>query len=302
MAIDLEAIRKKVAQLSGGNKGGSGSKTQLWKPESPKPGEVKEYKIRILPWSDAKPGEPLKELWFYYLGDTSALSLKQFGEKDPIDELMTKLFKTKNPDDKNLAKKLFAKMRAYAPIIDRSDEEKGVQLWSVGKIVHQRLLSFFLNEEIGDYFDPITGFDVTVQFTRQQGKKFNDTAVDVARRPSKLHQDPEKVAAWMKSIPNPLDIYKKKSYEELEKMLNDWLNSGGATADDGDGTARGDDSASTSADVQKLAEEVKATIDAPKTEDKTTKKKKEKDAATPATQPEFKSLDAAFDDLMADSQ
>jgi hypothetical protein len=43
MAIDLEAIRKRVAQLSGGYKN---SAIQLWKPG------VGEYKVRGLAWKN----------------------------------------------------------------------------------------------------------------------------------------------------------------------------------------------------------------------------------------------------------
>jgi hypothetical protein len=297
MAIDLAAIRAKVQQLQSGNRGGGGSNSQLWKPELPqKAGDVKEYKVRVVPWADPKPGEPFKELWFYYFGDNSALTLKQFGEFDPIDDLRGKLFKD---GEKELAKRLFPKMRAFAAIVDRADEDKGVQIFSLGKMVNERMLGFFLNEEIGDYTDPDNGLDLIVKFKKIQGKKFCDTEVDVARKSTKLSADPAKVADWLKNQPNPLDVYKnkKKGAADLEKMLNDWLNSGGPNADSSDGSSRGSDEGGGDS-VASVAAEIKASE--PVKEEKTGAKKKGKEKES-AKEPEMKTnLDDAFNDLMAD--
>jgi hypothetical protein len=122
MAIDLEAIRKRVAQLSGNYKNSS---IQLWKPG------VGEYKIRGLAWKNAPEGSPIIEKWFYYLGNgPGILTPNQFGKPDPIQDLIRKLYSSGKPEDKTLAKKLLPKMRAYLPIIVRGEEAKGVQVWS----------------------------------------------------------------------------------------------------------------------------------------------------------------------------
>ena len=55
MAIDFDAIRRKVAQLSGNARRGSA----FWRPEEG------EHTVRIVPFTD-NDGQPFKERWFYY--------------------------------------------------------------------------------------------------------------------------------------------------------------------------------------------------------------------------------------------
>lgn len=300
MAFDLEAIRKKVAQLNGGGNR-STSRVQLWKPE------LGEYKIRALPWKDSADGQPFKERKFYYIGDGAGiLAPDQFNKPDPIRELIDKLFRSGKAEDKALAKKLLPKMRAYAPVVVRGDEDKGVLVWSFGKMVYQRLLGFFVDADVGDILDPKDGFDLKVTISRQQGKQFNDTVVDAARRPTLLSNDPKQTQAWLESVPNIDDMYRLKSYEEIKRYLDEWLSGGTAADNKSDGASRGAESAND--ELSKLADEVKGSVDsksvqaeasdAAKVEaaDKPKRSKKVDKAAD--EKPEFKDLDAAFDDLL----
>jgi hypothetical protein len=255
MAVDLEAIRRKVAELNGQRRNSS---VQLWKPE---PGK---HLIRGLPWKSTPDGVPFKELQFYYLGDNPRfLAPSQFGKPDPVRDLIRKLYSSNSPDDRQIAKKLHPKMMAYLPIYDRNHEEKGIQVWSFNKFIYQRLMSFFLNETIGDFLDPLEGFDLEVEI-KPSGKKFNgrevmDTVVDVARRPSKLYSDAEKAKKLLDSVPEIGDMYPQKTTEEVEKLLNAWL-SGDQTADTTtDGSGRGEQPLD---ELEKLAKEVKAEVKA----------------------------------------
>ena len=282
MAIDLEAIKRRVAELSGVKKT---SAVQLWKPG------VGEHKIRCLPWKDAKDGQPFMERWFYYIGDNAGiLAPNQFGKPDPINDLIRKLYSSGKPDDRLLAKKLQPKMRCYAPVIVRGEEDKGVQIWSFGKLVYQRMLGFFLDEEVGDILSPTEGFDLKVSITKQPGKQFNDTTVDPARRPSKLHDDNSVSQRWLDGIPNIDDMYRLKSTQEIETVLNNWLN--GGTTDDVSSkeTSRGPAPAADALDD--LVAEVKASAPAPAAK----KPKKDDESGSGKKQ----SLDEAFADLMGD--
>jgi hypothetical protein len=230
MGIDLEAIRRRVQELSGQKKS---SNIQLWKPT---PGQ--EYKIRALPYSGLQEGNPILERYSYYIGDNRGFfSPKQFGKPDPIDTLISSLFRSGKPEDKVIAKKLMPKLRAYVPIIVRGEESKGVQIWSISKFLYQRLLSFFIDEEVGDILNPVDGYDLKVTITQIPGKQYPDTVVDAARKPSKLSDDPTQVKAWLAAVPNVDDMYPPKSEAEIEKLLNDWLN-GGASSES-EGTSRG---------------------------------------------------------------
>jgi hypothetical protein len=231
MAVDLEAIRRRMSELSGIKKTSS---VQMWKPS------VGEYKIRCLPFANSPDGQPFQERWFYYIGSNAGiLAPKYFGKPDPIDELIKKLYSSGKPEDRNMAKQLSPKMRAYAPVIVRGQEDKGPMIWAFGKIVYQRLLGFFVDEDYGDILDPNEGFDLKVTITQPPGKQFPDTVVDCKGKPSKLHTDPAVMKKWLSSIPDIDDMYRLKSRDEIEVILNSWL-SGDTSSDSGDeGTSKG---------------------------------------------------------------
>ena len=277
MAVDLEAIRRRMAELSGVKKT---SNVQLWKPG------VGEYKIRCLPWKTAAEGQPFIERWFYYIGNNAGiLAPKQFGKPDPIDDLIRKLYNSGKPDDRTLAKQLQSKMRAYAPVIVRGQEDKGPMVWSFGKIVYQRLLSFFIDEDYGDILDPNEGFDLKVTITQPPGKQFQDTVVDCKGRPTKIHDDPVTVKKWLDAVPNIDDMYRLKSREEIETVLNAWLN-GDTTPNVADeGTTRGP--AINSNALDDLIDDVKSAAPAAK-------------AASEPAPARKQTLDESFEDLMND--
>lgn len=307
MAVDLEAIRRRVQELSGVRRTSS---VQLWKPG------VGEYKVRGLPWKNAPEGQPFIERWFYYIGNgPGILAPHQFGKPDPINDLIRKLYSSGKPDDRLLAKKLQPKMRAYMPVIVRGQEDKGVQVWSFGKIIYQKLLGYFLNEEVGDILDPQEGFDLNVTIKQQAGKQFQDTDVEAARRPRKLADDGAQAKQWLEAVPNIDDMYRLKSPQEIETILNNWLSGGDAQAQEGDGTQKG--ASPTGDELDKLVNEVKGEApkaEAPKAglaeslqqlEAKPAKGGKGKKAASAVDEEapvEKKSLDDAFAELMKDDE
>ena len=83
MAIDFDAIRRKLNQLSGANN----KRRAFWRPPE---GETVTVRIIAFPDND---GNPFKERWFYYNIGTNPglLSPYQFGKPDPINELIQKL-------------------------------------------------------------------------------------------------------------------------------------------------------------------------------------------------------------------
>ncbi len=231
MAIDLDAIRKKLNQLSGNNS----RKNVMWRPQ-----EGEEHVVRILSFKD-NDGQPFKERWFYYnIGDNPGLlAPHQFGNPDPIQELINKLRDDGAKESYELAKKLYPKMRAYAPVIVRGEEDKGVRLWSFGKTVYQSLLNIMLDEDYGDITDPKSGRDVKVICTKPPGRMWATTEVRPRGKPSKLCETTATARGWLDSIPNLDDLYVTKSYEELENIITAWLSGDGDDADDSFGTVRG---------------------------------------------------------------
>jgi hypothetical protein len=220
MAIDFDAIRKKLGQLSGQNK----KSTIMWRPE-----EGKDYNVRIIAMPN-NDGQPFKDRWYYYGigGDKAAAILApyQFGKRDPIQELITKLREDGSEASRELCKKLYPKMRTYAAVIVRGEEDKGVRLWAFGKMIYQDLLKLMLDEDYGDITDPLEGRDVKVSVTKQPGKQYADTKVTPRGTTSPLSKDKDQVKTWLSAIPNLDDYEELTPVEEIEKRVNDWLGGG----------------------------------------------------------------------------
>ncbi len=229
MAIDMSAIRKKLNQLSGQNS----KKNTMWRPE-----EGSETTVRLIAYPN-NDGQPFKELMFYYnIGNNPGLlSPYQFGKPDPIQELITKLRDEGSKESYELAKKLYPKMRCYAPVIVRGEEEKGVRLWAFGKQVYQTLLNYMLDEDYGDITDPLEGRDVRVTCTKQPGKMWTSTDVRPRGKDSPLSENNDKAKQWLDNIPDVNDLFELKSYEELERIINAWLD--GDDEDSSKETTRG---------------------------------------------------------------
>ena len=215
MAIDFEAIRAKLNKLSGNNR----SRNVMWKPT-----EGEEHTVRLISFPD-NDGQPFKELWFYYNipNQRGLLDPYQLGDKDPIQELITKLREDGNKESYELAKKLYPSMRVYAAVMVRGEEEKGVQIWSFGKTVYQTLLNYMLDEDYGDITDPTEGFDIKVNCNKPPGRQYAMTEVRPRPRPTKLSKDSKQAKEWLDNIPNPSEFFTCKSYDELSKIVNDWL-------------------------------------------------------------------------------
>jgi len=215
MAVNLEALRKKLAQLNG-----EGSrKNAFWRPE-----KGKESVVRLISFPD-NDGQPFKELWFYYnIGSNRGLlSPNQYGKPDPIQELINKLRAQDTKEGYELCKKLYPKMRSYVPVIVRGEEDKGVRLWGFGKQVYQDLITTMLDSDFGDITDPKNGFDIKVTVTQPAGQQYAKTTPRARPVRSPLSEDKKQAKEWLDAIPNLDDLFTLKSYDELENIINAWL-------------------------------------------------------------------------------
>lgn len=214
MALDLEAIKRRMAQLSGRQFGAQ------WKPKPPS-----EHYVRIISIPD-NDGEPCATRMFYYnIGKFPIIAPSQFGKADPVQELINKLREDGSPESKELAKKLYPKPKHYAAVIVRGEEDKGVQLWGFSKGVYQSILGIMMDPDYGDISDVEKGHDIKVTISQQPAKQYWDTAIMARPKPTALSSNPEDVKKWTSNIPDVDSLNPVKTYEELEKVLNDWLNS-----------------------------------------------------------------------------
>ena len=201
----------------------------FWRPT------VGKQQIRIVP-SVYNSANPFKELKFYYgITNKVMISPLNFGEKDPIHLFAQKLREEYNKENYILAKKLDAKTRIFAPVIVRGEEDKGVRLWQFGKTVYEELLALAVDEEIGDYTDITGGRDLTVETVGPEstGTPYNKSSVRVRLKTSALSEDSTTVETWLKEQPNPEELFKRYSFDEMKSALEKWLSPEDA-ADEGD--------------------------------------------------------------------
>ena len=225
--MDITAIRKRLEQLQTSN-----TKTNnLWKPQ---PGK---QVVRIVPYQHNK-DNPFQELFFHYdLGGKTYLSPITFGRPDPIEEFAQKLRSSGNKEDYQIAKKLMAKMRTFAPVIVRGEESEGVRFWGFGKMVYQELLSVIADPDYGDITDAMNGRDITVEFisAEEAGKNFPVTNIRVKPNQTPITEDDKLLDKLLNEQPNMQEMYQERSYDELTEVLNNWLTpSDDEKEDDGD--------------------------------------------------------------------
>ena len=213
--MDLNAIKNRLSQLQTTNNRTS----NLWKPQ---PGS---QVVRIVPYK-FNADNPFIELYFHYdLGGKNYLSPISFGRPDPIEEFAQKLKSTGSKEDYRLGKKIEAKMRTYAPVVVRGEENQGVKFWGFGKTVYQELLSIIADPDYGDITDAVSGRDVAVEFktAEETGKSFPSTSIRVKPNQTPVTEDDKLLDKLLNEQPNMQEIYQEKSYDELTEVLNEWL-------------------------------------------------------------------------------
>jgi hypothetical protein len=214
--MDINSIRKRLNQLQTTNNRTS----NLWKPQ---PGN---QVIRVLPYKHNK-DNPFIELYFHFgLNNKTYLSPITFGRPDPIEEFAQKLKTSGNREEYQMARKLEAKMRTFAPVIVRGEEGQGVRFWGFGKTVYQELLSVIADPDYGDITDPVNGRDVSVEFktAEETGASFPKTTIRVKPNQTPITEDKAQLEGILDNQKDITELYQELSYEELTDVLNEWLN------------------------------------------------------------------------------
>jgi hypothetical protein len=245
--LNLDKLKNNLARLSG-ERPRTSRKSIFWTPQLPDGETSIEYKVYLLPWPDQE-DYPFKELWFYYaLGGQkdengrfikAPLTLKQFGEPDPVQASIDELWDSTEVDengvnqDKELAKKLFASQTAYIPLIVEGEEELGPRLWKFSSsFVHKRLTELFMKyDDYGVLNDPDNARWLTVSVVHVAGKKkpMNKKigAVDPEFKNRPLSEDPEQIEKWLNGVPELMEAVKwqRHDYAGLQKLLENFANS-----------------------------------------------------------------------------
>lgn len=226
MALDMKKMKAKYATLQ--NRGRGNNKSMWFRPQDG------EQVIRIVPTAD---GDPFKEFWLHYsVGKNPAfLSLKRnYGQDDPIDNFVRALYNEGDEESIKMAKSISAKQRFFSPVLVRGEEDKGVRIWGYGKQVYEQLLNLVLNPEYGDITDVDSGTDLTLQYGKPAGAQFPVTNLTPRRKSSGLTKTSEETTELLESIPDIEGSFDKKTFDEMQTILDNFMNVG----DDSTGTSQ----------------------------------------------------------------
>ena len=221
--MDINAIKQRLntLQSSGAKKEKVDYSKYYWKPKA----EGK-YQIRIVP-SILNKENPFQEVFVHYgFSKFPIYALTNWGEKDPIVEFAKSLRTTQEKENWQLAKKLDPKMRVFAPVVVRGEEEKGVRLWEFGKEIYMQLLGIAEDEDYGDFTDINEGRDFTVDVVTGDigGRQGLKSSIRVKPKTSPLGSDKETIKMWLTEQPNVLELQRKTAFDDLKTILANFLN------------------------------------------------------------------------------
>ena len=215
--MDINAIKNRLTQLEST----SSTTKSFWKPQ---PGK---QVVRIVPYKHNK-DNPFIELFFHYsLGDNKTyLSPVSFGRPDPVQEFADKLKSTGNKDEWIQGKRLEPKMRTFAPVIVRGQENEGVKFWGFGKTVYQELLSVIADPDYGDITDSMAGRDIMIerQTPAEAGNQYGKTTVRVKPNQTAMTDDGTLMESLLNNQSDLTELYTEPSYDDLKEALQNYLN------------------------------------------------------------------------------
>lgn len=223
--MDLKSIKNKLSalQTSGQKKEKVDYSKYLWKPK-----QEGKYQIRIVP-SKLNKNNPFREIFVHYgMTKFPTYALTNWGEKDPIVEFVKQLRSTSDKENWKLSKKLEPKMRIFAPVIVRGEEDKGVRLWEFGKEIYMQLLGIADDEDYGDYTDMNEGRDFTVEAVMGDigGRQGLKSSIRIKPKTSPLSTSKNDIELWLEEQPDILEIQNtyKMTFDKMKEMLQNFLN------------------------------------------------------------------------------
>ena len=229
--MDLNKIKSRLDNLNQASKPKQTEKKDYtlvyWKPKA----EGK-YQIRFVP-SKINKDNPFQEIFMHYgVGKYPIVALTNWGEDDPIVEFSKKLRKSSESENWRLAKQLDPKMRVFAPVIVRGEEDKGVRLFEFSKTIYMELLSIADDEDYGDFTDINQGFDFVVTATKVQDRPGFGLSVRPKPKQTPLSSDASQIKTWLENQPILLEERYKYTYDKLKEELQNFISGGEEKEDD----------------------------------------------------------------------
>jgi hypothetical protein len=222
--MDIKSIKTRLNALQSSSSSGKKEKIDYtkiyWKPK-----QEGKYQIRFVP-SKFDKQNPFREMFVHYgIGKFPIFALTNWGEKDPIVEFAKQLRSTNDKENWKLSKKLDPKLRVYAPVIVRGEEDKGVRLWEFGKEIYLQLLGIAEDEDYGDYTDIKEGRDFTVEAIMGDigGRQGLKTSIRVKPKTSALSDNKAEIEGWLENQPDVLQVQRKMEFDAMKEVLQNWL-------------------------------------------------------------------------------
>ena len=218
MAIDLDALRAKHAELSNPGSGNANSDflskfVQLMEGMNT---------VRILPGKD-------EDAMFYAetkihrvpSGDGQVKNVhcrKIHGEPCPLCDTYYSLWKEPNKDE-DLARQIKPRARYYMNVVDR--ETGDVKILSIGVILFKKIIAAMLDEDFGDITDLESGNDFKiVKIMEGQWPKYDQSQ---PRPKSSEAGSKAEVATWMDSLHDIHALVKLEDYEDVKNSAQGLL-------------------------------------------------------------------------------
>jgi len=229
--MDLNKIKSRLDNLNQAAKPKNTEKKDYtliyWKPKA----EGK-YQIRFVP-SKLNKDNPFQEVFMHYgVGKFPIVALTNWGEDDPIVEFSKKLRKSSESENWRLAKQLDPKMRVFAPVIVRGEEDKGVRLFEFSKTIYMELLSIADDEDYGDFTDVAEGFDFVVNASKVQDRPGFALSLRPKPKQTPLSSDASQITTWLENQPILLEERYKDTYDKLKEELQTFISGGEEKEDD----------------------------------------------------------------------
>ena len=229
--MDLNKIKSRLDNLNQASKPKQTEKKDYtlvyWKPKA----EGK-YQIRFVP-SKINKDNPFQEIFMHYgVGKYPIVALTNWGEDDPIVDFTKKLRKSSESENWRLAKQLDPKMRVFAPVIVRGEEDKGVRLFEFSKTIYMELLSIADDEDYGDFTDVAEGFDFVVNASKVQDRPGFALSLRPKPKQTPLSSDASQITTWLENQPILLEERYKYTYDKLKEELQNFISGGEEKEDD----------------------------------------------------------------------
>ena len=220
MVVDLERIKAKLAKLKDPKGNSNFGPRMTWKPKP----EGEESQIRFIQYPYGE--DPFVEMWFHYgvgRGRSIVCPQRMSGRVCPICEFTSELWQSTEEADKNTAKKIGAKQRFYAAVVDRGEAEASPKFYGFGKTVYTYLLELLLNPDYEEYLDPVDGLDFIVSSEKKQGKMYPETTLTPKRKSTPLASGNKGIQEIIGNI-KPIDeVFQVTPVSEIKERLSEFL-------------------------------------------------------------------------------